>query len=529
MATMYETKYDIPEGTDVITLIKDAKKVFYKDLNVIGVGIGNKNVFGEIRKNEIALIVYVKTKQKRNFVKQEYLIPDEFQGMITDVVAPFRADAPIEALGFIEGYQESGDMSNIDLTRLHLQWKNEEKEEKHWKGRIQVKDDICIIEDDGSLVKNINGKETVDFIQAYKLFRSKHPDIYEFVTFFTDSDQGMPPQGGSSWYQPVFNDIDGIGLDNINRRDVYDSKILEGIMFINEGHFSKWRHVMLQEQGQRWSSYARYKDTASGSIKNDHLHAGRAHWSLNFGDEKSPMDFNIYNLESSNGNFTRTALKTEERSYCNLDLYLMGLLEKEKVGEFNLLSSVSQVSGEIYSADKKTLTVKNIIMAEGERKPDVSRSKKMFRNAFVVITGDINKSKVLVDNINLLRLKFEEDFYNATKKLGKVDTSLKSSLIGATTNFKNVRVEIPKGTGKRNLTGSVTFDSNVLSAGIALNGFKIESENPETLSNSFEIETKLIKISGDTVDFNIECNTGSKKLNEPYKGHVSILVIAEVN
>ena len=529
MATMLETKYDIPVGTDVITLIKDAKKVFYKDPNVIGVGIGNKRVFGEIHKGDIALIIYVKTKQKRDLVKKEYLIPAEFQGMRTDVVAPFGIDAPIEALGFIEGYQESGDMSNIDLTRLHLQWKAEEKNERPWKGRVQTKGDICIIEDDGSLIKKVNNKETVDFVQAYKHFRSKQPDIYEFVTFITDSDYGMPAQGASSWYQSVYNDIDGIGLDSIYKRDVYESKVLEGIMFINQGHFSKWRHVMLQEQGQRWASYARYKDTKSGPIKNDHLQAGRAHWALNFGDEKSPMDYDIYNLESSNGHFKRTALKTEERSYCNLDLYLMGLLEKEKVGEFNLLSNVSQISGELYSANKKTLTVENIIMAEGERKPDVSRSKKIFRNAFVVITRDMNKSQILVDKINLLRLKFEEDFYEATKRLGKVDTSLNSSQLGITTNFKNVSVEIPKGTGKRNLIGSVTFDSKVLSAGIALNGFKIESTNPTALNNSLEIETKLIKITGDTVNFNIECNTGSKNLNDPYKGHISILAIAQVN
>ena len=529
MAPMIVSKYSIPVDTDTITLIENAKNVFYKDPNVIGIGIGNNRVSGEVNEDEIALIVYVKTKLPKDQVESKHLIPEEFEGMGTDVVPPFCTDAPKEALGFVEGHQHSNDMSSIDLTRIHEQWDSEKEDRTPtWQGRVQNKGDVCVIEDDGTLLKNINGKTAIDFVQAYKLFRTANQDEYEFVTFFTDSENGMPSQGGSSWYQPVYNEIKGIGLNNFDKRKFYDSDKLEGIMFINQGHFSKWRYVMLQEQGQRWASYARYRDSNSESIKNDHLLGGRAHWGLNFDNDTSPMDYDIYNLKASNGHFKRTAIKTEERTYCNLDLYLMGLLEKEKVGDFNLLTNVLPISGDLYSADKKTLNVENIILAEGERTPEASQSKKTFRNAFVVITGDMNKSLDLVDQVNHLRLEFEEDFYQATKKLGKVDTTLQISQSVSTVNFKNVGIPIPDGTGQREIKGFANFDSKVLSAGVALSGFKLECVDADAINNSIEIDAELTSITGNNVNFNIQCNCGDRNNDQAFRGHVTVLVMAQV-
>lgn len=416
--------YHIPENTDVFTLIEDAKKDFYKDPNVIGVGVGNRRKGGETHQDEVALIVYVKNKLPKEEVDKDYLIKPEFEGMATDVVAPFGPDAPKEALGFIEGHQHSDDMFFIDWPRLHEQWTAEAGGEIAWHGKVQDRGDICMIEDDGTLVKTIGGNQVVDYVRAYKLFRTTHPDIYDFVTFFTDSDHGMPPQGGSSWYRFVFNDTEGIGFGPFNQRAAYGSGVLQGIMFLNQGHFSNWRYVMLQEQGHRWASFARYKDSSGGSIKTDHLLGGWGHWALNFDDDKSPMDYDIYNWVASNGDFRRISLSSEERTFCNLDLYLMGLLGEREVGDFYLLSGVSPISGNLYSATKKTLNIQNIKWAEGPRNPSVSTSQKLIKNAFVVLTGDMDKVHDLVDEVDFLRLRFEEDYYEATKNLGRVDTTL---------------------------------------------------------------------------------------------------------
>jgi hypothetical protein len=412
---------------DVISLIEEAKAAFYKDPRVIGVGIGHRRRAGETQTDEVALIVYVKEKLPRDEVEADYLIPEQFNGVGTDIVAPFGPDAPLEALGFADSHQHSDDMSFVDWGRLHEQWMAEAGgEEIAWHGKVQAFGDVCVIEDDGTLVQTINGQQVVDFVRAYKLFRTLEPDIYDFVTFFTDSASGMPPQGGSSWYRFVHNDAQGIGLGNFNYRPSYSSNKLQGIMFLNHGHFPLWRYVMLQEQGHRWSAFARYRDTASGPIQIDHMLGGWGHWSADMDDDWSPMDYDIHDWQEvgSSNQFRRVSLTSEDRTYCNLDLYLMGLLGPHEVGDFSLLSNVTNVSGNLYSANEKRLTTQNIIWAEGARNPSVATSQKLFKNGFVMLTKDLQEVRDLVDDVDRLRVRFEEDFSEGTKGLARVDTTI---------------------------------------------------------------------------------------------------------
>lgn len=163
-------------------------------------------------------------------------------------------------------------------------------------------------------MQTINGQQVVDYVRAYQMFRSTHPDVYDFVTFFTDTASGMPPQGGSSWYSFVHNETQGIGLGAFNNRPAFGSNRLQGIMFLNQGHFPIWRYVMLQEQGHRWGAFARYRDTQAAPLMNDHMLGGWGHWELNFDDDKSPMDYDIYDWVSNGANFNRISLTSDERS-----------------------------------------------------------------------------------------------------------------------------------------------------------------------------------------------------------------------
>lgn len=414
----------VPTGDEVTALFERAKAELYKDPNVIGVGIGERRQGGEVRHDEIALVVYVKEKLPKRDVAKEFLVPGAFGGMTTDVVAPFSPDAPSEALGIIEGHHHSDDMGFVDWPRLHEQWAAEAGGEVAFHGAVEEFGDVVAIQDDGTLVQTINGTPQVDWVRAYKLFRSTHPDIYDFVTFFTDTASGMPPQGGSSWYRFVFNDTQGIGFGPFNQRPSYGSNKLQGIMFLNQGHFPAWRYVMLQEQAHRWSAFAPYRDAAAGANQTDHMLGGWGHWELPFDDDLSPMDYDIYNWVAEGANFRRISLTSDQRTYCNLDLYVMGLLGPEEVGDFSLLGNVTPISGNLYSATPKRLTAQNIIWANGARTPSVATSQKLFKNAFVVLTKDLGKVHDLVDAIDFLRLKFERDFHEATKTLGRVDTTL---------------------------------------------------------------------------------------------------------
>lgn len=519
----------IPSDVDVAQLLEGARQAFDHDPNVIGVGVAPRRKGGETHDDEVTLVFYVKRKLPKGDVDKKSLIPPNFQGMATDVVAPFGPDAPQDALGFFEGHQHSDDMSFVGWERLHEQWMAEAGGEIAWHGKVQDFGDVCVIEDDGTLVKTINGQQVVDFVRAYKLFRTTHPDIYDFVTFFTDSAHGMPPQGGSSWYRFVFNDTKGIGFNpNWNLRPSYGSDVLQGILFLNQGHFPIWRYVMLQEQAHRWAAFARYRDTASGPNQNDHLLNGWGHWALYFDEDKSPMSYDPYDWVAQNGDFRRVALQSEERTYCNLDLYLMGLLGPLEVGDFYLLSNVSPISGNLYSANKKTLTTQNIIWAEGNRVPSVATSQKLIKTGFVVITGEMQKVHDLVDQVDSLRLRFEEDFREATKNLARVDTTLGLLSGTAVTDFRTVSVTIPPGTGRRSIEGTATFGSTVRRASVALNGFKLDYVNSDHHINIIEADTDIVSITGNKVTFRVECNYADKNFDDSYQGYVTALVIAEV-
>ena len=521
-------EHGLPTDVDVIKLLDAAKKEFYKDPSVIGVGIGSRRKDGETREDETTIIVYVREKILDADVKSKYRIPPLFQGIRTDVVAPFGPDTPLEALGFEEGHQHSNDMGFIDWPRLH-ELRLDTIGELGWHGKIQDFGDVCVIEDDGTLVQNINGTDVVDFVRAYKLFRTTHPDIYDFVTFFTDTAHGMPPQGGSSWYSFVFNDTEGIGFGPYDQRGAYGSSRLQGIMFLNQGHFPFWRYVMLQEQGHRWASFARYRNSATDPDMTDHLLGGWGHWVLNFDDDRSPMDYDSTDWRASNGNFLKTTLDSEERTYCNLDLYLMGLLGPLEVGDFSLLSNVQLVSGNEYTADKKRLTTQNIIWAEGARAPSVATSQKQFKTCFVVLTGEMDEVHDLVEQVDRLRLRFEEDFFEATKTLGRVDTTLGPMRFPSATDFRTATVTVPSGKGRRSIEHTVSFGSRVRRAGVALNGFKLDFVSSDHHINVVEADTDIVSISGNKVTFRVQCDYRDKNADDKYKGYVTALVTAEVD
>jgi len=421
--------YQIPGDIKVGDLLERARAAFYGDPNVIGVGIGHRRVGGETRPDQIALVVYVKEKlATERLDKEEHavVVPREFEGIGTDVVAPFGPHAPVEALGFTESHQDSDDMSYVDWARLHEQWvAGQGGAEMPFHGIIRDFGDVGVIQDDGTLVQTINGQPVVDFVRAYKLFRLSHPDIYDFVTFFTDTASGMPPQGGASWYRFVHNDIQGIGFPaNFDQRATFGSNVLQGIMFLNQGHFPIWRYVMLQEQGHRWGCFAPYRDTATGPDKTDHLLGGWGHWAAELDDDRSPMDYDIYDWAATNGQFQRVPLSSDQREYCALDLYLMGALGPDEVGDIYRLSNITNVSGNTYTATKNLLRLENFVWANGARAPSAATSPKQFKNGFVLLTRDFDRAHDLADQIDQLRRRFEADFRQATQRLLAADTTL---------------------------------------------------------------------------------------------------------
>lgn len=423
--------FRIPASLDYQEVLRKAREYFYKlDPNIIGVNIAPRRVKKAIRPNEFALVIYVLEKKPQSALDAAKQIPKEFMGLRTDVHAPISADAPQTTVNFVTEHEVSDDLSAVDWVRLH-ELKVGDQALPTVPHAVNVQDfgDVCVVQNDGTVVRTApDGSQYVDFVRAYQLFRTQHGDDYDFVTFMVDTASGMPSVCGCSFWSGIYNDVQGIGLGPFNGRPGWGTSRLQGFHFLNQGHFPSWRYVMLQEFGHQFASFARYRDPVTGATMTDHLLGGvLGHWALNLDDDKSPMDYDTNNwVELPGGQFRRVNHSSDERTYCNLDLYLMGLLGPREVGEFTLLRNVVPVAGSAtdVTATPVRLNIQNFIVQEGPRVPSVTTAPKYWRQAFIVLTNDIHRVHDLVDTVDDLRLRWEQDFIQATKGLGHIDTVL---------------------------------------------------------------------------------------------------------
>lgn len=426
-----KSEFIIPASLDYQEVLNKAREYLYKlDPNIIGVAIAPRRAKQRVQPNEYALVAYVLQKKPESDLDSAKIIPKRFMGLRTDVHAPLSTDACSQTtVDFVTEHEISDDMSTIDWVRLHELAVSTEAPIVPHAGNVQDFGDVCVVQNDGTVVKTApDGTQYVDFVRAYQLFRTLHGDDYDFVTFFVDTASGMPPVCGCSFWSGIYSDVQGIGLGLFNGRPGWGTSRLQGFHFLNQGHFPIWRYVMLQEFAHQFAAFARYKDPVTGATTTDHLLGGvLGHWALNLDDDKSPMDYDTNNwVELPTGRFRTVNLASDERTYCNLDLYLMGLLGSNEVGEFTLLRNVVPVAGSTtdFTATPVRLNIQNFIAQEGARIPSVATAPKYWRQAFIVLTNDIHKVHDLVDTVDFLRLRWEQDFIQATKGLGRIDTVL---------------------------------------------------------------------------------------------------------
>jgi hypothetical protein len=94
--------------------------------------------------------------------------------------------------------------------------------------------------------------------------------------------------------------------------------------------------------------------------------------------------------------------------------------------------------------------------------------------------------------------------------------------------FRTRQVAIPSGTGRRNINDSVSFGSLVRSAAVTINGFQLDYVKSDHHINVVEIDSDVSSISGNDVHFRVQTDYTDKNHDDPYRGYVEVLVIADV-
>jgi len=256
---------------------------------------------------------------------------------------------------------------------------------------------IAVIELSGDYDKDLSGQFNVEprAVIAREFYRH-HPDDYDFLVVFTSFD--FESGDAVAFHHLVKNEVSGIG-----DRPLFDNALAYGSNgrlqgFIDMAALSRYAtdpldpeydfmvQAFAHEFMHQWAAFVRFKDS-DGRISNGLLGPDDAHWSFLLDSDASIMYGHRWR---DNGDGTFTSVKARD-NFSSLDLYLMGLLGPESVPSMTLLVAPEQDGkrmpelGVTIRATPKTVTIADIIAAEGPRLPAVADSQKDFRFAFIYV------------------------------------------------------------------------------------------------------------------------------------------------
>lgn len=215
-----------------------------------------------------------------------------------------------------------------------------------------------------------------------------------------------PLSCASIYYVPVKNDVAGIGYQRSGDSERFDDapeRRLEGIVFLNDLPYwlnepEELKAAFLHELGHRWLT--RVHARVDGE---DISLTGRddEHWSYFLDAGASPLEGNLWSEDMP-------PFSTAPRyplSYTPLDLYLMGALGPDEVPPFRLLDPDAE-AGALLDCDGRrlsrasapqrcdplavpgsfrTITIDDVIDAEGPRQPSAEDAPRSFSVAFLML------------------------------------------------------------------------------------------------------------------------------------------------
>lgn len=279
-------------------------------------------------------------------------------------------------------------------------------------------DDVAVVEVSGDYNALIDGvwNHEARKVLAREFYRT-HGDDYDFLVIFTNFDFDLPEVDAAAYFTPVQNQVQGIGLDTFDDSTNYsiDGQPLERLqgtidMANLSGYvtdptdpgFETTLKILAHELSHRWGAYVHFIDE-QGQQSDALLGIADAHWSFLLDSEGSTLYGNNW---QDNGDGTFTSMPPEQgqegfnfgRIFSPLDLYLMGVLAPNEVPPMTLLESpgvaadLPPVVGETIVATAKTVTIDQVVAAEGVRHPSAADAQAEWRIGYIyaVVPGSWN-------------------------------------------------------------------------------------------------------------------------------------------
>jgi len=226
-------------------------------------------------------------------------------------------------------------------------------------------------------------------------FYTRFADDFDFLVVFTtfEFDTGT----ALAFFHPVRNNIEGIGRNIFDNGLLYDSQSgLQG--YIDMAAYTRYEldptapayrsvlNTLSHEIMHRWFSGIEYVDD-SGATSTDLLGLDGDHWPVYSDTQASVMGGAIWR---DNGDNTHTALDTF-RQYSDFDLYLAGLLPPAPEFSIDLIRAdggperLFPSLGETVSGERESISLDQIIAANGPRIPGYDEAQRSFQLGFIIL------------------------------------------------------------------------------------------------------------------------------------------------
>ncbi|HIN86096.1 MAG TPA: hypothetical protein EYN06_06410 [Myxococcales bacterium] len=357
-------------------------------------------------------------------------------------------------------------------------------------------------------------QQTQNPMQVAREFYNSYPDEFDALCVFTTF-----PDAGSeksvAWALSVKQDVTGIGMPKQDWSFSWGAK--EGALhsFINMqyvgkygsnlNHTKHWIHaVMAQEFAHRWGTFIKYADK-DGLASSALLGRDKAHWANGVQAFGSVMDgHEWYDLE--NGTFN---LKAKNYRFSELDQYLMGLRPSSEVPDFFLInkmtykgksvpSHVELPKGVTVTGEREDITMKQILLAQGERKPKYDDAQKDFRVAIILLTRPGEKPAQVqsyVEKLEEFRMTFEQKVSEFSDGNMKLCTQVSSPCdsAGVVLNDYTVSEENGNGNGTIDPGELVRIDFSVRSTGVGT-AISVEVEVEDPTPDTMSIQVPLVQV-----------------------------------
>jgi len=302
---------------------------------------------------------------------------------------------------------------------------------------------VAVIEHDGSNYDRRLGDGSPNFEARLPVglrFYETHGDHYDFLVVFTNFE--FDTGGATAFHLLIRNDVQGTGKPMVDNGPFFGSPgRLKG--WVDMAAVSRYRNaplslrlgdpgfiatlnIVAHEVAHQWLAEVGYKN-AAGDVSHDLLGLDGVHWSYLLDSDGSVMYGSDWR---DNGDGTFTAVRTRDR-YSPLDRYLMGLLEPARVPPFSLLRNPAvnpnqfPADDAVVAATPESVTIGQVIAAEGPRLPDSAHSQKEFRVGFVFLTSPGTEPAAEdLQAVETVRRAFAAQFFALTHGVALADTTL---------------------------------------------------------------------------------------------------------